>query len=422
MPSTGVTNYPQTLPANTVVGRVGPSAGQSEAIPFGSLAAYISVNGTSVTSVAIGTGSKTLVTQDNLPIVIGQFLLVANTATPANYMFGQVTAYTRSTGSLTVDVTAIGGSGTFTAWTITSSGPVGPQGSAGASGGISTGTAAGTVSAMTVAITGPTTTDKQLIAVICAGANTSTTPTLNLNGEGAHTITTRGGQALVAGDIPADQFVGIFEYNGANTRWELMNPANRFTHSVTVLSTAGTSVVAPPAGAKVGRCRVWGGGGGSGETIADYWSGGGGGGGYGEQVFTVAQLVGQTATVGAQGAAGSGGGPSAGGAGGTSSIGILISATGGMGAAASSGPALGGVGGTSSATFNVTGGNGGSNNGSTLDASTMSGIGGGSFGTPPVSFNGGVQAGRAPGGGACGAPPSLGGAVGGVGRIVIEWY
>lgn len=423
MTSTGVPNYPQTLAAGTVVGRLGPSAGPSEAIPFGTLAALITVNGTSSTSNTIGTGSKSWVTQANLPIVLSQFLLISDGSDPTNYMFGQVTAYSRSSGALTVDVSQTSGSGTFTNWTITASGPIGPQGTAGTAGGIPTGVAGGTVSVITVTITGPTTTDQQLIAVICAGANTSTTPTLNLNGGGAHTITTRGGQALVAGDIPAAEFVGIFEYNGANTRWELMNPSNRFIPSVTVLTTPGTSVVAPPAGARAGRCRVWGGGGGTGETTIDFWSGGGGGGGYGEQVFTVAQLVGLTATVGAAGLAGSGGGPSAGGNGGTSSIGGLISATGGMGAPAASGAMAGGVGGTSSATFNVTGGMGASNNYGTSDTlGTISGIGGGSYGTPPVSYNGGVQTGLAPGGGACGAAPSLPGAAGGAGRIVIEWY
>ena len=74
--------------------------------------------GTSTTSLTVGTGSKTMTTQADKAFVIGQFVLVSNTATPANYMYGQVTAYNASTGSLTVNVSASGGSGTFTAWTI----------------------------------------------------------------------------------------------------------------------------------------------------------------------------------------------------------------------------------------------------------------------------------------------------------------
>lgn len=74
--------------------------------------------GTSTTSLTVGTGSKTLTTQTAKTWFIGQFVIVANTATPANYMVGQITAYDSGTGSLTVNVTSTGGSGTFTAWTI----------------------------------------------------------------------------------------------------------------------------------------------------------------------------------------------------------------------------------------------------------------------------------------------------------------
>lgn len=73
---------------------------------------------TSTTSLAIGTGSKSLTVQADKAFQIGQFVQIANTATPANYMFGQVTAYNASTGALTVLVSAVGGSGTFAAWTI----------------------------------------------------------------------------------------------------------------------------------------------------------------------------------------------------------------------------------------------------------------------------------------------------------------
>ena len=71
---------------------------------------------TSTTSTAIGTGSKTFVTQSGKNFTIGQSVRVANTTTPANYMDGQVTAYSGT--SLTVNVTAVGGTGTLAAWTI----------------------------------------------------------------------------------------------------------------------------------------------------------------------------------------------------------------------------------------------------------------------------------------------------------------
>lgn len=75
-------------------------------------------NGTSVTSLTVGTGSKSLTMTTNKALQVGQFVVVSNTATPANYMYGQVTAYNGTTGALTVNVTATGGSGTFTAWTV----------------------------------------------------------------------------------------------------------------------------------------------------------------------------------------------------------------------------------------------------------------------------------------------------------------
>lgn len=73
---------------------------------------------TSTTSLAIGTGSKALTIQAGKAYSIGQWLIVASTASPSNWLSGQITAYNSTTGSLTVDVTAVGGSGTFAAWTV----------------------------------------------------------------------------------------------------------------------------------------------------------------------------------------------------------------------------------------------------------------------------------------------------------------
>jgi len=64
-----------------------------------------------------------------------------------------------------------------------------------------------------------------LVAFVAAYANATATPTFSPDGLTAHTIVKKGGQALVAGDIPAAGAVCIVEYNLANTRWELLNPA-----------------------------------------------------------------------------------------------------------------------------------------------------------------------------------------------------
>ena len=78
---------------------------------------------TSTTSLAIGTGSKSLTVQTAKAFVVGQWVTVTNTATPANWMHGQITAYTSGTGALVVNVSAIGGNGTYAAWTIGLSAP-----------------------------------------------------------------------------------------------------------------------------------------------------------------------------------------------------------------------------------------------------------------------------------------------------------
>lgn len=75
-------------------------------------------SGTSTTSTLIGTGAKVFTASTGKQWQIGQPIRVAYTTTPANYMDGQVTAYNSSTGSLSVNVTSVGGSGTQALWTI----------------------------------------------------------------------------------------------------------------------------------------------------------------------------------------------------------------------------------------------------------------------------------------------------------------
>ncbi len=74
----------------------------------------INAPGTSATSTSpltIGTGSKTLDIQPGKAFTPGQFVIIADQTTPANYMVGQITAHNSTTGSLTVNVNAIGGVG-----------------------------------------------------------------------------------------------------------------------------------------------------------------------------------------------------------------------------------------------------------------------------------------------------------------------
>lgn len=89
------------------------------------------LRGTSSTSVAIGTGSKSFTASTGKQWAVGMFLLVASDADAANYMHGQVTAYNGTTGALTVLVSNIGGSGTYADWGISVSGSRGAVGAGG---------------------------------------------------------------------------------------------------------------------------------------------------------------------------------------------------------------------------------------------------------------------------------------------------
>lgn len=81
-------------------------------------AAGTNYNCTSSSSVAIGTGTKSFTASTGSLLQVGQYVIVSSTASPANYMIGQVTAYNATTGALTVNVIATGGSGTIASWTI----------------------------------------------------------------------------------------------------------------------------------------------------------------------------------------------------------------------------------------------------------------------------------------------------------------
>lgn len=90
-----------------------------------SAAAYF---GTSITSVAVGTGSKSFTTQTGKNFQVGGFLLISSSADGANYMHGQVTSYDIGTGALVMNIIDVGGSGTHTDWNIYVSGTRGADG------------------------------------------------------------------------------------------------------------------------------------------------------------------------------------------------------------------------------------------------------------------------------------------------------
>lgn len=78
----------------------------------------VATTGTSTTSKTIANGSWTLTTQTGKAWSIGAYLYFASSSDVAKVMTGQVTAYNSGTGSLTVNITVVRGSGTYADWVI----------------------------------------------------------------------------------------------------------------------------------------------------------------------------------------------------------------------------------------------------------------------------------------------------------------
>jgi hypothetical protein len=116
------------------------SSGQVLAAPAsGTIAEWVAPNAgsgykaTSATdNVAIGTGSKTLVTQAGLAYTAGARVRATDSGNVANYMEGVVTSYTTTSLVFTVDL--VGGTGTPAGWNINLSGNKGDTGNAGSNG------------------------------------------------------------------------------------------------------------------------------------------------------------------------------------------------------------------------------------------------------------------------------------------------
>lgn len=114
------------------VGLTSADAASTAADVIAAAASAAKLTGTSTTSLAIAVASKVFTTQASKFFEAGRWLLATSDADPTNYMHGQVTSYSGTT--LTLNVTNIGGSGTFADWTITVAGTRGATGATGATG------------------------------------------------------------------------------------------------------------------------------------------------------------------------------------------------------------------------------------------------------------------------------------------------
>lgn len=96
---------------------------------------------TSTDSLTIGTGSKGpfALVEAGKQFALGQWVTIANTATPTNFMTGQITGFDGTNMTVTVPAGATGGAGTFTAWTISLAAQPGTASALPTSGGAMTG-------------------------------------------------------------------------------------------------------------------------------------------------------------------------------------------------------------------------------------------------------------------------------------------
>jgi hypothetical protein len=112
--------------ATTKASEASASAVAADASAQAAAAMAASFAGTSTSSITIGLGSKTFATQSGEQYTAGIFVTVVSSASPSNFMFGQVVSYSSS--SLVVDVQSTGGSGTYASWNISLAGVRGAPG------------------------------------------------------------------------------------------------------------------------------------------------------------------------------------------------------------------------------------------------------------------------------------------------------
>jgi hypothetical protein len=113
----GFATQAETSATNSAASAADSAASAAEAESFAQTAILApGTSATSVTSMAIGLGSKTFTIEAGKSLVTGMKVIIAVTALPETYMFGTLTSYSGTTAI--VNVSAVQGSGTYSAWTM----------------------------------------------------------------------------------------------------------------------------------------------------------------------------------------------------------------------------------------------------------------------------------------------------------------
>lgn len=285
---------------------------------------------------------------------------------------------------------------------------------------------AGTANALTVTLDPVPASYNDIIGMpLRVGLQASNTAgaTINVNGLGPKGIVRSNGVGLQPGDLLIGRVVELV-YEG--TYFQITSSSIPPADGTAVFTANGTFVV--PAGVtRLKRVRLWGaGGGGGGSRSAGSAGSAGASGGYCEGSYAVTPGQSIAVTIGSGGAAGNSAAPSNGVAGGSTSLGSLISSTGGGGGFTGfdtvySGPyAAGGIP-AGSGPLAVIGGIGGY--GTNISASVgLGGVTQGDIGRSGGALSSGIGApGVFPGGGGGGGANGENGGTGAPGLIIIDY-
>lgn len=153
---------------------------------------------TSTTSVSIGTGSKTFMTQSSKQYAAGQFISISSNASALNYMHGQVTSYSGTT--LVVNVTDIGGSGTHADWNISVSGSQGPVGPGGGGSGTVTSVSVASANGFSGTVSSPTTTPNITMSTSVSGVLKGNGTAISAATPGTDYLTVLSGDVTTSGN------------------------------------------------------------------------------------------------------------------------------------------------------------------------------------------------------------------------------
>lgn len=268
-------------------------------------------NATSTTSLSITEASKTLTIQTGKSIVVGMSMKIASTASPTNWMLGDVTAYNSGTGSLTVSVSIKNGTGTFAAWTVSLTAPATGGGTLNTSLNYAvpvsiasaTSVAIGAAASNIITITGSTTINS--FDTIAAGAERELTFSAALTlTHNATSMILLGGVSINVEAGSIGRFLSLGSGNWKMTSLvkssgEPLYESNRSSWQNRILATSTGSLVVPAGIYLVRVYAVGKGGDGSLGTTVAYGAGGGGGGmAYGEFAVVPGQSISYTIAAG----------------------------------------------------------------------------------------------------------------------------